>query len=100
ALAPQEPEPMEPLDGNAIAGALHAAFGREMTHAFGTCAACGSTNMLATLQVYLRAPGAVARCPSCGEVLLVLTEAHGEVRADSRGLASLTEPDHDYWRSR
>ena len=80
---------MEALDGNAIAGALHAAFGREMTMAKGTCATCGRTNMLAALRVYLRAPGTVARCSVCGEVALVLIEARGVVCVDARGLAAL-----------
>lgn len=80
---------MEALDGNAIAGALHAAFAHEMTTARGTCATCGQTNMLAALRVYLRAPGAVARCPVCGEVQLVLIEARGLVCVDLRGFASL-----------
>ena len=80
---------MEALDGNAIAGALHAAFGHEMTTARGTCATCGNTNLLAALRVYLRAPGAVARCPVCGEVQLVLIDARGVVCLDLRGCASL-----------
>ena len=80
---------MEALDGNSIAGALHAAFGHEMTMARGTCANCGKTNMLAELRVYLRAPGAVARCPVCGQVELVLIEARGVVCLDLRGCASL-----------
>jgi Family of unknown function (DUF6510) len=81
---------MEALDGNAIAGALHAAFGQEMTSASGTCATCGQTNALAQLRVYLRAPGAVARCPACGEVQLVLIEARGLVCVDLSGLAALS----------
>ena len=81
---------MEALDGNAIAGALRAAFGREMTTARGTCASCGQTNMLATLHVYLRAAGAVARCPVCGEIQLVLIEARGVVCVDVCGLAALS----------
>ena len=80
---------MEALDGNAIAGALYTAFGHEMTTARGTCATCGHTNLLAALRVYLRAPGAVARCPVCGEVQLVLIEARGVVCLDLRGCASL-----------
>lgn len=82
---------MEALDGNAIAGALHAAFGHEMTMARETCATCGQSNMLAALRVYLRAPGAVARCPTCGQVQLVLIEARGVVCLDLRGCASLEE---------
>jgi hypothetical protein len=80
---------MEALDGNAIAGALHAAFGDDMTTARGTCAACGNSNMLALFRVYQRAPGAVARCSVCGEVALVLIEARGLVCVDARGLAAL-----------
>jgi ribosomal protein S27AE len=80
---------MEALDGNAIAGALHVAFGHEVTTARGTCATCGNTNLLATLRVYLRAPGAVARCPVCGEVQIVLIEARGVVCVDLRGCSSL-----------
>jgi len=60
-----------------------------MTSAQGTCASCGQTNLLAVLRVYLRAPGAVARCPVCGEVQLVLIEARGVVCVDVRGLAAL-----------
>ena len=81
---------MEALDGNAIAGALYAAFGHEMTMARGTCATCGKTNLLAALRVYRRAPGAVARCPVCGEVDLVLIERRGVVCVDLRGLAALS----------
>jgi hypothetical protein len=81
---------MEALDGNAIAGSLRAAFGREMTSAEGTCATCGATNLLAALRAYLRAPGAVGRCPVCGAVDLVLIEARGVVCVDLRGLAALS----------
>jgi hypothetical protein len=89
-LARREPRPTEALDGNAIAGALSAAFGHEMTSASGTCATCGQTNVLAALHVYLRAPGVVARCPACGEVQLVLIEARGLVCVDLQGLADLS----------
>jgi len=83
---------MEALDGNALGGALYAAFGHEMTMADGTCATCGHTNLLATFRVYLRAPGAVARCPACGEVGLVLVEARGVFCVDAQGLSSLSTP--------
>jgi ribosomal protein S27AE len=81
---------MEALDGNAMAGALHAAFGREMPSARGTCGTCGSTSLVAELRVYLRAPGVVARCPTCGAVQLVLIEARGLVCVDLQGLAALS----------
>jgi hypothetical protein len=81
---------MEALDGNAIAGALHAAFGHDMTTALGTCLTCGNTNVLAALRVSVRAPGAVARCRVCGEVQIVLIEARGLVCVDAQGLAALS----------
>ena len=71
---------MQPLDGNAIAGALYEAFGDEMTTRTGICEHCGATGLLAELRVYTRAPGIVARCPNCGNVLLVLVDARGTLR--------------------
>ena len=80
---------MDPVDGNAIAGSLYAAFDREMTSVRGTCTTCGDSHPIAQLQVYLRAPGAVARCPVCGEVQIVLIEARGVVCVDVSGFTSL-----------
>jgi uncharacterized Zn finger protein len=75
---------MEPLDGNAIAGSLYEYFGSEMTTVIGSCAHCGASGQIAELVVYVRAPGAVARCRSCGSTVLVLT------RADERLSVELT----------
>jgi hypothetical protein len=83
---------MEPLDGNAIAGALFAVFGREMTTAVGICANCGATRQVAETRVYLRGPGVVARCRSCDAVLLVLVEVRGVTCVDLRGLVALDPP--------
>jgi hypothetical protein len=83
---------MEPLDGNAIAGALFAVFGGEMTTATGVCANCGATGPMAELHVYLRGPGIVARCRNCESILVVLSEIRGVTCVDLRGLVSLTEP--------
>ena len=66
------------LDGNAIAGDLFAAFGREMTAVVGRCRNCGNASAVAELRVYTRAPGAVARCPSCNAVVMVLVTIAGE----------------------
>jgi hypothetical protein len=71
---------MQPLDGNAIAGALYEAFGDEMTTRTGICEHCGATGLLAELRVYARAPGIVARCSSCGNVVLVLVDVRGTPR--------------------
>lgn len=80
---------MDPLDGNAIGGWLFEAFGREMTTAAGTCATCGARAQAAELRVYLRAPGAVGRCRSCGAILIVMTQVRRTTCVDLGGFASL-----------
>jgi hypothetical protein len=72
---------MDALDGNAIAGDLLAAYGREMTAETGTCRNCGATAAIAELRVYTRAPGAVARCPTCDAVVMVLVTVAGTCAA-------------------
>jgi Family of unknown function (DUF6510) len=78
---------MQALDGNAIAGSLMEHFGREMTTEAGACKHCGTVTQVAELRVYVRAPGSVARCPTCGEVVLVLLEIRGEARVHSDNFA-------------
>jgi len=84
---------MEALDGNAIAGLLYEVFDAEMTTATGVCASCGASRQVAELEVYLRAPGAVGRCRTCGSVLMVLARIRGTTCVDLGGLASLDLPD-------
>jgi hypothetical protein len=60
------------LDGNAAAGLLQEVFAAEMTTAEGTCAGCGATNVLATVHLYVHAPGAVLRCPRCIAMLMCI----------------------------
>jgi hypothetical protein len=79
---------MDALDGNAIAGLLFDSFGFELTTATGVCASCGASGQVAEFEVYLRAPGAVARCRSCSGVLMVLVTVRGITSVDLRGLAS------------
>jgi DNA-directed RNA polymerase subunit RPC12/RpoP len=81
---------MDALDGNAIAGLLHEVFGTEMTMASGTCATCGATAVVAESVVYLQAPGTVARCRSCGSVLMVVVRGRTMNCVDLQGLAALT----------
>ena len=78
---------MQPLDGNAIAGALAERFGAEMTAVTGTCAHCGRRSQVAELAVYVRAPGSVARCRACGHVVMVVIEVRGEIRAYTSAFA-------------
>ena len=77
------------LDGNAIAGQLVEVFGAELTTATSVCGRCGATGPVAGLAVYVRAPGTVVRCPSCGNVLMVLATVRGRTCVDLRGLSAL-----------
>jgi Family of unknown function (DUF6510) len=80
---------MEALDGNAIAGLLFDLFGAEMTTTRGVCAHCGATGYVAEFEVYVQAPGTVARCRSCRGLLMVLVEVRGVTCVDLRGLTML-----------
>lgn len=71
------------VDGNALAGALAQSMGREMTAEHGTCGHCGTPSLVAELVVYPKAPGTVARCPHCGDVVLVITEIRESVTVHS-----------------
>jgi len=77
------------LDGNAIAGPLREIFAVDLTAAIGTCAHCRARGPLAEAEVYTRAPGAVARCARCGEVVLRLVRAEGRAWLDLHGLQSV-----------
>src|SRR5947209_9166094 len=72
---------MMALDGNALAGALCAHFGREMTATEGTCTHCGARSVIAELAVYTGGPGTVARCRQCGGVVMVLVHRAETTRA-------------------
>jgi hypothetical protein len=87
--ARDDPPAMDALDGNAIGGLLYETFGQEMTTAVGTCANCGARGPAAELRVYLRAPGAVGRCRSCGAILIVMTQVRGTTCVDLSGYAAL-----------
>jgi hypothetical protein len=77
------------LDGNAVAGMLHAIFGLEMTEARGACATCGKIEPIGAEHAYLHAPGAVLRCCHCDNVLMVVVQAHEEYVLTFSGLKSL-----------
>lgn len=70
----------QPLDGNAVAGELFVHFGAEMTQAVGACGHCGASAILAELSVYRSGPGSVARCVSCGSVVIVAVEIRDTTR--------------------
>ena len=61
----------------------------DLTAAVGRCAGCGQANPVATLRVYTRAPGLVARCPSCDNVVVRLVRGPDTVWLDLKGTVSL-----------
>ncbi len=77
------------LDGNMLAGALGELFAVDVTSAVGTCVSCGTSGAIAQTRVYTDAPGLVARCPACGEVVLRLARGPGRAWLDLRGLTCL-----------
>ena len=58
------------VDGNALAGPLGEVMGTDLTVAELTCAGCRTTRPLAAMRVFNRAPGLVARCPGCEDVVM------------------------------
>jgi uncharacterized Zn finger protein len=77
------------LDGNALGGELGELFTADITAATGRCASCGTVSAIAQTRVYTRAPGLVARCPGCGEVMLRLARGPGRAWLDLRGITCL-----------
>lgn len=77
------------LDGNALAGPLSELFAVDLTSAMGQCASCGARAAMAQAHVYMDGPGAVARCQTCGQVLLRLVHTKDRAWLDLRGIASL-----------
>jgi hypothetical protein len=79
-------------DGNALAGPLHDVFCVEVTTAIGRCTGCGREGPMAEVRVFDHAPGVVARCPTCGQVLLRLVRGPGRAWLDLCGLTYLQLP--------
>lgn len=77
------------LDGNAIGGLLREIFTMEMTAAESTCAGCGAVNAVGRVDVYMNAPGAVVRCPACGQVLMRIVQGKGRYWLDLTGIRCL-----------
>ena len=80
------------LDGNAIAGDLLEAFGREMTTARERCGGCGSVRQVAELHAYVAGPGDVLRCPKCGTVLLVVKRTERYIHVSTVSMEWLDAP--------
>jgi hypothetical protein len=87
------------LDGNAAAGMMREVFALELSAARGACGSCGAVAEMGSQHLYMYplSPGAVLRCSSCGEVLMVVVNAGGRYRLGLRGLTwlEMTEPAAD-----
>jgi hypothetical protein len=79
-------------DGTALSGPLQSVLGIEVTTAVGRCGGCGRTAAMAEVRVFDHAPGLVARCPTCDQVLLRLVRGPGRAWLDLRGLTYLQVP--------
>jgi uncharacterized protein DUF6510 len=77
------------LDGNAIGGVLLEIFGADVTAATGVCDSCGAEGYVATLDVYVNAPGIVGRCRSCEAVMIRIVRAPHRTWLDLRGTRSI-----------
>jgi hypothetical protein len=80
------------VDGNALAGPLGEIMGADLTVAELTCAGCRTTRPLAAMRVFDRAPGLVARCPGCGDVVMRVVRTADRVLVDLRGSLVLSLP--------
>ena len=79
-------------DGDALAGPFRDVFASDVTAAVGRCGNCGRTLPMAEVRVFDHAPGVVARCPSCDQVLLRLVRDPGRAWLDLGGLSYLQLP--------
>jgi phage FluMu protein Com len=77
------------LDGDSAAGELNRIFAFDITTAREKCAHCGATRHFAEAHIYVKCPGIVARCASCGHILLRLVDAGGRLFLDLRGMNCL-----------
>jgi NAD-dependent SIR2 family protein deacetylase len=80
------------IDGNALAGPLGEIFAVDLTVATSQCVSCGQVDPVAALHVYAKAPGMVARCPGCGEVVMRLVRTPTGASLDMRGCVTLQIP--------
>ena len=83
---------MSELDVNAMAGDLREIFAVDVTAARYTCTGCGHADAVATLRLWGPAPGLVARCPGCEQVVLRVVRAPGRMVLDLRGTVRLELP--------
>jgi len=77
------------VDGNAIGGLLIEIFGTDVTGSIGVCGSCGAEDYVATLEVYMRAPGVVGRCKTCGAVMIRIVRSETRTWLDLSGTRTI-----------
>ena len=77
------------LDGNAIGGVLLEVFGTDLTGSMAVCASCGAEGHVATLDVYVHAPGIVGRCRTCEAVMLKIVRSGDRIWLDLSGTRTI-----------
>ncbi|MBO0610322.1 DUF6510 family protein [Myceligenerans salitolerans] len=77
------------LDGNALAGALSEVFREDVTAARARCIGCGGVSPIGGAVVYPDAPGLVARCASCDQVLATIVDAGDRVFLSLSGMSTI-----------
>ncbi len=80
------------VDGNALGGVLSDVFIADLTAATTTCAGCRNVCRVATLDVFLDGPGAVARCRNCGTVQFGLVRSETRTWLALPGIRTLEIP--------
>lgn len=80
---------MTHLDGNVLAGALSEVFTADVTTARGRCGGCGHMAVLAEAMVYTDAPGLVARCAGCDQVLATVVDTGDRVILSLAGFSAV-----------
>lgn len=80
------------LDGNVLGGVLSEIFVADLTTATTTCSGCRAVSAVAQLDVFLDAPGAVARCRGCGAVQLRVVQSRTRTWLDLAGVRTLEIP--------
>jgi predicted RNA-binding Zn-ribbon protein involved in translation (DUF1610 family) len=79
-------------DGSGLAGPFQDLLVPDLSAAVAGCGTCGWTGPMAEARVFDHAPGVVARCPACGQVLLRLVRGPDRAWLDLRGLSYVQLP--------
>jgi hypothetical protein len=80
------------LDGNVLGGPLGEIFAVDLTVATTTCASCRGVGPVAGLMVYMDAPGAIGRCPTCGSAQVRLVASAERWWLDLSGVRAMEIP--------